>query len=93
MNLFLIPKNLFQVLVDRYEDITHPDIIHSNPKASRDVSLYGYVRGTHLKPNMPVHIPGAGDFGTFFLWLFERFFSTKESEQERDRKGRVLHDL
>ena len=66
INLFLIQINLFQVLVDRYEDITHPDIIHSNPKASRDVSLYGYVRGTHLKPNMPVHIPGAGDFGTFF---------------------------
>ena len=21
-----------------------------------------YVRGTNLKPNMPVHIPGAGDF-------------------------------
>ena len=66
INRFLIQINLFQVLVDRYEDITHPDIIHSNPKASRDVSLYGYVRGTHLKPNMPVHIPGTGDFGTFF---------------------------
>ena len=25
------------------------------------MSLYGYVRGTHLKPNMRVHIPGVGD--------------------------------
>lgn len=31
--------------------------------ASRDVTLYGWVRGTYLKPSTKVHVPGCGDFG------------------------------
>lgn len=47
------------VLVDRTEDLTDPELKRQNPKTSRQVAFYGYVRGTYLKPTMKVHIPGA----------------------------------
>ena len=28
----------------------------------RTIALYGYVRGTHLKPSTKLHLLGAGDF-------------------------------
>jgi ribosome biogenesis protein BMS1 len=36
--------------------------VKANPQCDRDVSLFGYVRGTHLKPSMRIHLIGAGDF-------------------------------
>ncbi|KAJ1985733.1 Glycoside hydrolase 2 (Mannanase, beta-galactosidase) [Dimargaris cristalligena] len=50
------------VLADRMEDLTDPALIHANPKVDRTVTLYGYLRGTNLKPNARVHLPGVGDF-------------------------------
>ncbi|CAM9799827.1 unnamed protein product [Heterosigma akashiwo] len=50
------------VLVDRYEDLTPPALVQEDPAADRTVCLYGYVRGSHLKPDMRVHLIGAGDF-------------------------------
>ena len=51
------------VLADRVEDITPPAALHDAPDATdRDVVLFGYVRGTYLKPGMRVHVPGLGDF-------------------------------
>ncbi|KDO24224.1 hypothetical protein SPRG_09858 [Saprolegnia parasitica CBS 223.65] len=50
------------LLVDRFEDVTHPDAIQQNPVCDRKITLYGYLRGTHLKPGMKVHVAGAGDF-------------------------------
>lgn len=32
-----------------------------DPQTKRKISLYGWVRGTNLKRDMPVHIPGVGD--------------------------------
>lgn len=49
------------LLADRVEDLTDPELIHSNPKVDRTVTFYGYMRGTNLKPNTKVHIPGIGD--------------------------------
>jgi len=49
------------VLVDRFEDITDPEIIRKNKKIDRNVLLYGYVRGTNMKKQQ-IHIPGCGDF-------------------------------
>ncbi|KAI7870125.1 hypothetical protein BDF14DRAFT_1774923 [Spinellus fusiger] len=49
------------VVADRVEDLTDPELIHRQPRCDRTVTLYGYLRGTHLKSNMRVHIPGAGD--------------------------------
>ncbi|KAJ3364919.1 Glycoside hydrolase 2 (Mannanase, beta-galactosidase) [Allomyces arbusculus] len=50
------------LLADRIEDLTPPQQIEANPKCDRKVSVMGYLRGTYLKANAPVHIPGAGDF-------------------------------
>ncbi|XP_031733638.1 ribosome biogenesis protein BMS1 homolog [Anarrhichthys ocellatus] len=50
------------VLVDRMEDLTDPERLRTDPKCDRTVSLYGYLRGTHLKNKGQVHIPGVGDF-------------------------------
>nr|XP_033798166.1 ribosome biogenesis protein BMS1 homolog isoform X2 [Geotrypetes seraphini] len=50
------------VLADRMEDLTNPEDIRLNPKSDRKVSLYGYLRGAHLKNKSQIHIPGAGDF-------------------------------
>lgn len=49
------------VVADRIEDLTDPELVHRQPQCDRTVTLYGYLRGTNLKPNMRVHIPGAGD--------------------------------
>ncbi|KAI9016773.1 hypothetical protein DFJ74DRAFT_678236 [Hyaloraphidium curvatum] len=49
------------VVCDRLEDMTHPSMVKENPKMDRTVTLYGYVRGTNLRPSMKVHIPGCGD--------------------------------
>ncbi|XP_065182848.1 ribosome biogenesis protein BMS1 homolog [Sycon ciliatum] len=50
------------VLTDRFEDLTDPETIRADEKCNRTVSLYGYVRGTHLKDGSSVHLAGVGDF-------------------------------
>ncbi|XP_071526137.1 ribosome biogenesis protein BMS1 homolog [Panulirus ornatus] len=50
------------VVVDRFEDITNPEHVRTNPKCDRDVVLYGYVRGVPFQRHQIVHIPGCGDF-------------------------------
>jgi ribosome biogenesis protein BMS1 len=50
------------VLVDRHEDITHPNMMDENAHCDRSVTFYGYVRGSHLKPGMKLHMIGVGDF-------------------------------
>uniref|UniRef100_T1IS65 Methionine aminopeptidase n=1 Tax=Strigamia maritima TaxID=126957 RepID=T1IS65_STRMM len=50
------------LLADRMEDITDPERIRQNEKCDREISLFGYVRGTHFKNHSNVHIPGCGDF-------------------------------
>lgn len=51
------------LLADRMEDLTNPEDIRTNVKCDRKVSLYGYLRGAHLKNKSQVHMPGVGDFG------------------------------
>ncbi|KAJ1512300.1 Glycoside hydrolase 2 (Mannanase, beta-galactosidase) [Coelomomyces lativittatus] len=59
----LIWKNTHPyLLADRLEDITDPHQVHSHPTLDRQVALYGYLRGTPLKPQSKVHVPGVGDF-------------------------------
>ena len=50
------------LLVDRLEDISNPEDVRVNAKCDRRVSLYGYVRGAHLRNKSRIHLPGAGDF-------------------------------
>ena len=49
-------------LIDRHEDITHPNKISDDPNCDRSITFYGYVRGTNLKPGQQVHVIGVGDF-------------------------------
>ncbi len=49
-------------MVDRHEDLTHPNLTDKDPTCDRSVTFYGYVRGTHLKGGQKVHIIGVGDF-------------------------------
>ncbi|KAL3698605.1 hypothetical protein R1sor_012681 [Riccia sorocarpa] len=49
------------LLADRFEDVTPPDRIHQDPKCDRNVTIYGYLRGSNLKRDMKVHIAGVGD--------------------------------
>ena len=46
------------ILCDRVEDLTHPNDIQQRSKCDRMVSLYGYVRGSNLRSDSTVHIPG-----------------------------------
>lgn len=50
------------VVVDRVEDVTPMSKISQDNNCDRDVALFGYVRGTHLKESMKMHLIGAGDF-------------------------------
>lgn len=50
------------MVVDRHEDITHPNKVAEDESCDRSVTFYGYVRGTHLKPGMKVHLIGVGDY-------------------------------
>jgi ribosome biogenesis protein BMS1 len=42
--------------------MTDPNEIEKDANCPRSVTFYGYVRGTHLKPLMKVHLIGVGDF-------------------------------
>ena len=47
------------------EDLTDPELLRTDPKTDRKISLYGYIRGTNLKADSDVHIPGVGDFRVY----------------------------
>jgi ribosome biogenesis protein BMS1 len=42
-----------------------------SPTMDSAAHRYGYVRGTHLKPNMKMHVIGAGDFAMSTITLME----------------------
>ncbi|NWR77917.1 BMS1 protein, partial [Centropus unirufus] len=51
------------ILADsRMEELTNPEQVRVNPKCDRKISLYGYLRGAHLKNKSQIHMPGVGDF-------------------------------
>ncbi|KAJ2157352.1 Glycoside hydrolase 2 (Mannanase, beta-galactosidase) [Coemansia sp. RSA 552] len=50
------------LLADRVQDLTDPEKLELDAKANRTVAFYGYLRGTHVKGQDRVHIPGAGDY-------------------------------
>lgn len=50
------------LLVDRMEDVTHPEEIRANRKTDRIVALFGYLHGTPLRAGATIHIAGCGDF-------------------------------
>jgi ribosome biogenesis protein BMS1 len=59
----LVWKNTHSyMLADRQEDMTDPSKVADDPTCDRKVAFFGFIRGTHLKNNVTMHIPGAGDF-------------------------------
>ena len=81
------------VLVDRYEDVTNPNDIYptatdtddnGNPQQStRSIIFYGYVRGTHLKPNMTIHCIGIGDYAMTSITALPDPLPLPDKESER----------
>jgi AARP2CN (NUC121) domain len=69
------------ILVDRHEDVTDPNVVEQD--------LYGYVRGTHLKPNMMVHMIGVGDFGLASISVWPDPLALPDLESEARK---VRHD-
>ncbi|XP_073857670.1 ribosome biogenesis protein BMS1 homolog isoform X2 [Macaca fascicularis] len=50
------------VLADRMEGLTNPEDIRTSMKCDWQVSLYGFLRGAHLKSKSQIHMAGIGDF-------------------------------
>lgn len=46
----------------RFEDVTQAEPLRLNPKADRDLLLYGYLRGAPLRQGARLHLAGVGDF-------------------------------
>ena len=44
------------------QDITPAERVQADAKADRDVTVFGYLRGTNLKLGSRVHIAGVGDY-------------------------------
>lgn len=71
------------VLVDRHEDVTDPNAVDENSACDRSIVYYGYVRGTHLKPGMKVHVIGVGDFGMASVSALPDPLPLPDKESER----------
>ncbi|KAJ1480647.1 hypothetical protein T484DRAFT_1626822 [Baffinella frigidus] len=50
------------VVADRFEDVTDPERLRQDPLCDRTIYLYGYLRGTYMRPTQRVCWPGVGDF-------------------------------
>lgn len=82
-------------LADRMEELTPRELVKSNPKMDRTITVYGYLRGTHLRDKQPIHIPGVGDL---VIQSIERLadpcpLPTQESERRRrlSDKQKLIH--
>lgn len=80
------------VVADRIEDLTDPELLHRKPNCDRTVTLYGYLRGTNLKPNMRVHIPGAGDHYLADVSVLPDPCPLPDKERKRlDEKNKLIY--
>ena len=74
------------VLVDRHEDMTHPNVIDNNPHCDRSVTFYGYVRGSHLKSGMKVHLIGVGDYDIADITVLNDPCPIPDTSDEKEHK-------
>uniref|UniRef100_A0A671UWI4 BMS1 ribosome biogenesis factor n=1 Tax=Sparus aurata TaxID=8175 RepID=A0A671UWI4_SPAAU len=75
------------------EDLTDPERFRTDPRCDRTVSLYGYLRGTHLKNKGQVHIPGVGDFEVADVNFLPDPCSLPDAQKKRalNEKERLLY--
>ncbi|WFD38536.1 Glycoside hydrolase 2 (Mannanase, beta-galactosidase) [Malassezia japonica] len=82
-------------LVDRMEELTPRDLVQASPKMDRTITVYGYLRGTHLRPHQAVHIPGVGDLNIASIEALTDPcpLPTQESEKRRklNDKAKLIH--
>lgn len=82
-------------LVDRMEELTPRDLVSENPKMDRTITVYGYLRGTPLRNQQPVHIPGVGDLTVASIEALNDPCPLPTQESERRRrlsdKAKLIH--
>lgn len=84
------------VVCDRVEDVTPVSRLNENPSCKRDITMFGYVRGTHLKPSMKVHLIGVGDFDIHSIIALDDpcpLPSSKQSESQHRSSLKVKESL
>ncbi|KAF7346152.1 hypothetical protein MSAN_01842000 [Mycena sanguinolenta] len=75
------------LLADRIEDLTpREQIRQSKGKCDRNVTVYGYVRGTNLRLGTKVHIPGVGDLDMKSVTILGDPCPLPDVESEKRRK-------
>lgn len=83
------------LLADRIEDLTPREEARLHPTCDRTVTLYGYLRGTNLKANSMIHVPGVGDLNIASISILTDPcpLPTVESEKRRklSDKMRLIH--
>lgn len=81
------------IVADRMEDISDPELLRKKPKSDRKVSLYGYVRGTHMKNHITIHIPGCGDYSISDMQFLPDPCPTPDREKRRslNEKERMIY--
>jgi ribosome biogenesis protein BMS1 len=50
------------IIADRLEEATDPELLRQDVRCDRSVILYGYNRGTYMRPGQTIHFAGVGDF-------------------------------
>ncbi len=78
-------------LVDRWEDLTDPAAVEDDPGVDRTVALFGFLRGTHLKPGMRVHVAGVGDFAIAEATPLPDPVPLPETDPEKRKARRTLN--
>ncbi|OWF49820.1 Ribosome biogenesis protein BMS1-like [Mizuhopecten yessoensis] len=75
------------------EDITDPETVRRNGKCDRTISMYGYVRGPHMKNRCSVHIPGCGDFTVHDMQTLPDPCPTPDQEKKRslNQRERIIY--
>lgn len=72
------------------EDLTDPELVRTDPKMDRTVSVYGYLRGTNLKPSTKVHIPGLGDYSISTMSILPDPCPIPEKTRKMNEKHKLI---
>ena len=79
------------VICDRFEDITSPILIEENSKCNRKLALFGFVRGTYLKPNSMVHFMGVGDYSINSLSVLKDPIPLTQTKRKLNEKDKLIY--
>ena len=71
------------------QDVTPSERIEADPKVDRDVTIFGYLRGTNMKLGAQVHIAGVGDY-TVSVPSLTGFCKSKQNPSRENSVGNAL---